>query len=387
MMMMGLHFLREVPFRDVYIHPLVRDERGQKMSKSKGNIIDPLAIIDEYGADALRFTLAAMAAQGRDIKLAASRVEGYRNFATKLWNAARFAEMNGCVRVAGFAPESAKETLNRWIAHETARAAREVTEALESYKFNDAAAAIYRFVWNVFCDWYLELSKPLLTGPDGPVKNETRAMTAWALDEILKLLHPFMPFITEELWRVTAEAGPKRDRLLVLSSWPRYDDLDDAEAEGEIGWVIDLVMAIRSVRAEMNVSPATQIPLVLVGASRLTRDRAKRWAEFVERLARVSDISFADAAPAGAVQLIVRAEVAALPLKGVIDLAAERARLEKELQKVEADTARIDAKLGNADFVKRAPEEVVEGEREKREEAQARRAKMLEALARLKGVG
>ncbi|MFL5084770.1 MAG: valine--tRNA ligase, partial [Xanthobacteraceae bacterium] len=219
MMMMGLHFMKEVPFREVYIHAIVRDERGAKMSKSKGNIVDPLGVIDEYGADALRFTLAAMAAQGRDIRLSNSRIEGYRNFATKLWNAARFAEMNGCVRVEGFDPRSAKETLNRWIAHETARAAREVTAALTSYKFNEAAGSVYRFVWNVFCDWYVELAKPYLTGPDGAAKAETRAMTAWALDEILKLLHPFMPFVTEELWRVTVETGPKREALLVLAAW------------------------------------------------------------------------------------------------------------------------------------------------------------------------
>src|SRR5215471_7096316 len=186
MMMMGLHFMEEVPFRDVYIHALVRDEKGQKMSKSKGNVIDPLELIDEYGADALRFTLAVMAAQGRDIKLSTQRVEGYRNFATKLWNACRFAEMNQCVTVPAFDPKSAKDTLNRWIAHETSKAVREITEAIEAYKFNDAAGTAYRFVWNIFCDWYLELAKPLLTGPDGVAKDETRAMAAWALDEILK---------------------------------------------------------------------------------------------------------------------------------------------------------------------------------------------------------
>jgi len=385
MMMMGLQFLKEVPFRTVYIHALVRDERGQKMSKSKGNIIDPLGLIDEYGADALRFTLTAMAAQGRDIKLSTGRVEGYRNFATKLWNAARFAEMNGCVRVEGFDPTSVKEVLNRWIAHETVRATREVSAALEAFKFNEAAAAIYRFVWNIFCDWYLELGKPVLAGPDGAAKTETRAMTAWALDEIVKLLHPFMPFVTEELWRVTAEVGPARDRLLILASWPEHGGLEDAAAEAEIGWVIDLVTAIRSVRAEMSVPPASQLPLVLTSSSAGTRRRAERWQTFVKRLARVSEISFAEAAPAGAVQLLVRGELAALPLKGVIDLAAERGRLEKEMAKVAGDIARIDAKLGNADFLKRAPEEVVEGEREKREEAETRRAKILEALERLKG--
>jgi valyl-tRNA synthetase len=384
MMMLGLHFMEEVPFKDIYIHALVRDEKGAKMSKSKGNVIDPLNLIDQYGADALRFTLAAMAAQGRDIKLATSRVEGYRNFATKLWNACRFAEMNGCVTVAGFDPKSANETLNRWIAHETARAARETTEAIVTYKFNEAAGAVYRFVWNVYCDWYLELAKPVLLGPDCPAKSETQAMVAWVRDEVLKLLHPFMPFVTEELWAVTAEGGPKRDGLLVLAAWPTLEGLEDETAEAEIGWVVDLVTAIRSVRAEMNVAPATMIPLVLVSAASATRARADRWAEFLKRLARLNEITFAEAAPAGSVQLVVRGEVAALPLKGVIDLAAERARLTKELGKVDADIKRVDGKLGNADFLARAPEEVIEGEREKREEAVARRAKILEALERLK---
>jgi valyl-tRNA synthetase len=385
MMMMGLHFMQEVPFRDVYIHALVRDERGAKMSKSKGNVIDPLELIDAYGADALRFTLAAMAAQGRDIKLSTQRVEGYRNFGTKLWNACRFAEMNQCGTVEGFDPRSAKETLNRWIAHETAKAAREITEAIEAYKFNEAAGAAYRFVWNIFCDWYLELAKPLLQGADGPAKDETRAMTAWARDEILKLLHPFTPFVTEELWRLTAQDGAAREGLLALAPWPKHEALDDLEAEAEIGWVVDLVTAIRSVRAEMNIAPATAIPLLLVTASAATQARASRWAEMMRRLARLSDISFAERAPQGAVQLIVRGEVAALPLTGVIDFAAEKARLEKEMARVKSDIARIDAKLANADFVARAPEDVVEGEREKREEAEARRAKIDEALARLKG--
>jgi valyl-tRNA synthetase len=382
MMMMGLHFMESVPFRDVYIHALVRDERGQKMSKSKGNVIDPLAVIDEYGADALRFTLAAMAAQGRDIKLSAQRVEGYRNFATKLWNAARFAEINGCARDPGFEARNAQETLNRWIVHETAKAVRDITAAIEAYKFNDAAAAIYRFVWNVYCDWYLELIKPILTGPDGSAKNETRAAAAWALDQILKLLHPFMPFVTEELWRVS---DADRNTLLALSAWPKHDGVDDPPAEAEIGWVIDLVTAIRSVRVEMNIPPATSLPLVLAGISTAVAERARRWAEFVQRLARVGEITFAEAPPRGAVQLVVRGDVAALPLKGVIDLAAERARLVKEMAKCDADIARVDAKLGNPNFVARAPEEVIEEEKEKREEAQLRKAKIADALQRLEG--
>jgi valyl-tRNA synthetase len=385
MMMMGLHFMKQVSFRDVYIHRLVRDASGAKMSKSKGNVVDPLGVIDQYGADALRFTLARGAAQGHDIRLGPQDVENNRNFATKLWNAARFAEINGCVRNPDFDPHHAKETLNRWIAHETAKTGEAVTAAIEEYKFNDAAAAIYRFVWNIYCDWYLELIKPVLTGSDGAAKNETRAAAAWALDEILRLLHPFMPFVTEELWRLTAEQGPPREHMLVLEAWPQHDGLDDDVAEAEIGWVIDLITAIRSVRVEMNVPASTALPLVLSGVSPQTAIRARHWAEFVQRLARVSEISFADAAPQGAVQLVVRGEVAALPLAGVIDVAAEAARLAKEMARADADIARVDQKLGNADFLKRAPSEVVEGEHEKREEARARRAKIAEALERLKG--
>jgi valyl-tRNA synthetase len=384
MMMMGLHFTGEVPFRNVYIHALVRDERGQKMSKSKGNIIDPLELIDEYGADALRFTLAAMAAQGRDIKLSTSRVEGYRNFATKLWNAARFTELNACGRVVGFNPTTVVETLNRWIGHQIARAVREVTAALEAFKFNEAANEVYRFVWNVFCDWYLELAKPVLTGPDGSAKVETRAMTAWALDVSLKLLHPFMPFVTEELWRVTAESGPSRPTLLALAEWPHHEGLDDEAAEIEIGWVIDLVSNIRSIRAEINVPSGSQIPLILANPSPATRERARRWQDVIGRLARISALSFADKAPAGAVQLVVRGDIVALPLKGVVDLSAESARLEKELAKLVNDITRIEAKLANTEFLRRAPEDVVEGEREKRDEAQARCASIREALQRVK---
>jgi valyl-tRNA synthetase len=381
MMMMGLHFQKQVPFRDVYIHRLVRDASGAKMSKSKGNVVDPLGVIDDFGADALRFTLARGAAQGHDIRLGPQDVENNRNFATKLWNAARFAEMNRCASTVGFDPKSAKETLNRWIAHETANAAREITAAIETYKFNDAAAAAYRFVWNIYCDWYLELAKPVLLGADGAAKSETQATVAWARDEILKLLHPFMPFVTEELWAVTAQ--PTRAALLALSEWPALDGLSDDKAESEIGWVVDLITVIRSVRAEMNIVNA--IPLVLVGVSPETTGRAGRWAEFIKRLARVSEISSVPTAPYGSLQLLVRGEVAALPLIGVIDLVAERARLAKEMAKAESDIARVDAKLNNANFVARAPDEVVEEEKEKREEAVGRREKIVEALERLKG--
>ena len=414
MMMMGIHFMKEAPFSTVYIHRLVRDEKGAKMSKSKGNVIDPLGVIDDYGADALRFALARGAAHSHDIKLSPQLVETNRNFATKLWNACRFAEMNNCAQPEGFDATQAKETLNRWIAHETVAATREVTEAITSYRFNDAAGAIYRFVWNVYCDWYLELAKPVLLGEEGAAKSETLAMVAWARDEILKLLHPFMPFITEELWAVTA----KRDGLLALAEWSRKapewtpdqlalmtaantngppiapiliepaaaDDFSDPAAEAEIGWVVDLVTAIRSVRAEMNIAPATLTPLVLAATSAETRGRAERWNDVVKRMARLSEISFADAAPEGAVQLLVRGEVVALPLKGVIDFSAERARLDKEIVKADADIKRVDAKLSNEKFVANAPEEIVEEEKEKRDAAAARKTKLLEALERLKNV-
>lgn len=383
MMMFSLHFMPDVPFHDVYIHALVRDEKGAKMSKSKGNVINPLDLIDQYGADALRFTLAAMAAQGRDIKLATSRVEGYRNFATKLWNAVRFAQMNGCERVAGFDPAAVEGTLARWIIGEAARATNEVTAAIEAYRFNDAAGAVYRFLWNVFCDWHLELAKPVLSGPDGAAKDEVRAATAFVLDVALKLLHPFMPFLTEELWARTGEHGPAREGLLALASWPDTAGLEAPDAEAEVGWVLDLVTEIRSVRAEMNVPAGAQIPLVLVNASDETRIRAKGWEDALRRLARLSEVSVSETMPSEAVQMVVRGEVAALPLAGIVDLTAELARLRKEEGKLDQEVARIDGKLSNAAFVARAPEEVVEAEREKRDEYLARKAKVQAAISQL----
>ena len=383
--MLGLHALDDVPFRTVYIHALVRDEKGAKMSKSKGNVVDPLDLVDRYGADALRFTLAAMAAQGRDIKLSVQRVEGYRNFATKLWNAARFAEMNGCRLDAGFAPAGVTQTLNAWALGEAARAVAEVTGALETYRFNDAANAAYRFVWNVFCDWYLELAKPVLQGEDGPAKDETRRTIAYLIDQICVLLHPFMPFLTEELWATKArEAGVERG-LLALGQWPDLGALARPEAEAEIGWVVDLVSEIRSARSETNVPAGAQIPLVLVAPSAAVRERVAHWGDTVRRLGRIAAIDIAEASPRNAVQLIVRGEVASLPLEGVVDLAAEVARLKKEDAKLDGEIAKIDAKLGNADFLARAPEEVVEEQRERREAGIARREKVREALTRLQG--
>jgi valyl-tRNA synthetase len=383
MMMMGMHFMKEVPFHTVYIHAIVRDEKGAKMSKSKGNVADPLAVIDEYGADAFRFTLAAMAAQGRDIRVSQQRIEGYRNFATKLWNAARFAEMNECVRQKGFNPGVVKETVNRWIAGEVERTAAAVTAGIEAYKFNEAATAVYEFTWGTFCDWYLELSKPILIGNDEVAKAETRATTAWALDQVLKLLHPFMPFITEELWARLVEVGIERDNLLCLSSWPDVTGLADADADAEIGWLVKLVSEVRSVRSEMNVPAGAKIPLVLVGAGKATRARAQHHEETIARLARLDGISFAKALPKGAAQIVVGEATAALPLAGVIDMAAERARLTREIDKALAEIAKIDAKLANANFVAKAPPEVVEESRERKAAFEAIVLKLQAALKRV----
>lgn len=392
MMMMGLNFMDEVPFRDVYLHAMVRDEKGAKMSKSKGNVIDPLVLIDTYGADALRFTFAAMAAQGRDIKLATSRVEGYRNFATKIWNAARFAEMNGCARAEGFDPAAVRQPLNRWILSEAARASEEIAEGIAAFKFNEAAGSAYRFVWGEFCDWYLELAKPVLQGENVAAedKAETQATVAHLIDLISQLLHPFMPFLTEELWRVKAGEGAPRKlakgdaSLVCLTRWPELAGLKDENAEAEIGFVVDLISDIRSVRSETNVPAGAQVPLVLVNASAATRAAVEAWSPMIERLARVSTIAFETVSPAQSAQIIVRGEVAALPLAGIIDLDVERARLSKELAKLDQDIVAVDRKLGNPDFVARAPEEVVEENRERKAQAEARKVKIQEALERLR---
>jgi valyl-tRNA synthetase len=387
MMMMGLHFRGEVPFRDVYIHALVRDEKGAKMSKSKGNVIDPLELVDRFGADALRFTLSAMAAQGRDIKLSESRVEGYRNFATKLWNASRFAEMNGCARVTGFDPQATREPLNRWILGEAAKAVAETSAAIESYHFNDAANAAYRFVWSVFCDWCLELAKPVLQSPEhSPAKAETQATIAHVLDTVYALLHPFMPFVTEELWTIKGEAGPARDSVLALGPWPSANFPVDAAAEAEIGWVVDLVSEIRSVRSEMGVPAAAQPALTLVAPPAELAAVARRWAETIRRLARVGDLVFADAPPSASLQIVVRGALAAIPVAGILDIAAESARLGKEIAKERGEVAKVDAKLANADFLARAPEEVVAEHQERREAALARIAKMAAAQERLERI-
>lgn len=387
MMMMGLHFMDEVPFKRVIINGLVRDEKGQKMSKSKGNVIDPLGIIDELGADPLRFTMAILSGT-RDIKLSKQRIEGYRNFGTKLWNAARFSQMNEARRVEGFDPATVEQTINRWIRGELTKAERAVSEAIEGGRFDDAAGALYRFIWNVFCDWYLELAKPVFNGSDEAAKAETRAMTAWTLDQILKLLHPVMPYITEELWAELGKEGPARETLLIGAQWPDLpDSFVDAAAEAEIGWLVDLVTEIRGLRGEMNVPPSAKPPLTFVAPDGATEARIARHRDLILTLARVSDIATAEAAPEGAVTFVSGGATAALSLAGIIDLAAEKTRLEKEIAAFDSDIGHVNKKLGNPNFVARAAPEVVDEQREKLAAAEAGKAKLQAALARLSEIG
>jgi valyl-tRNA synthetase len=384
MMMLSLKTQGQIPFKTVYLHALVRDEKGQKMSKSKGNVLDPLDLVEEFGADALRFTLAAMAAQGRDIKMSKQRVEGYRNFGTKLWNAARFCQMNECTLWEAFDPGSAKATLNRWIIGQTAKAAAEITAELEAFRFDQAAAAVYRFVWNVFCDWYLELAKPLLSGVDETVKDETRRTAAWALDHILRLLHPFMPFVTEELWGKLSEFGPKRERMLIQERWPTLPErLIDPVATAEIDWVIGLISEVRSARAELNVPPAAKAPLFLVGADKASQARLERYQDLIDRLARLEYSTIAAEAPQGAIVFAFEGATVAMPLDGLVDLAVERGRLAKEIARCEAEAARIEGKLANAQFVAKAPPEVIEEQRTRLAGYQAEKVKYEAAVARL----
>jgi valyl-tRNA synthetase len=381
MMMTGLHFTGQVPFKDVYIHALVLDEKGQKMSKTKGNVIDPLELINEVGADALRFTLASLAAQGRNIRLSKQRVEGNRNFITKLWNAARFGEMNAVEY--GAEPGLVSQPINRWIMGEAARAAKAVTQGLEAYRFNEAAGAAYKFVWNVYCDWYLELIKPLLMGEDEASKAETRRVAGWTFDRILQILHPFMPFVTEELWERLA---PGRAGFLMLSRWPE-GGVEDAEADAELGWVIEAISGLRGARGDVNVPAGTKVPLVVAGADDAVVARVERYRDLIMRLARLDGIRFADAAPRGSVTVVAGGATLALEVAGAIDPAAERARLSKEIARLEGEIAGIDKKLGNEAFLAKAPAEVVDEQNERRAEAVTVLAKLSAARTSLEALG
>lgn len=385
MMMMGIHFMDgDVPFERVFIHTRVLDEHGKKMSKTKGNVVDPLELVDAYGADALRFTLALAAGLGKDMRIGPSRVEVNRNFATKLWNATRFSEMNGCQTVAGFDPSAVKQQVNQWIVAETAAVAADVTKALEELHFNDAAGSAYHFVWDVFCDWYLEFAKPLFQGSDEAAKAETRATTAWVRDQILKLLHPFMPYITEELWARTEVPEAPRGSLLIEAAWPDLSTLPAfTEAAAEMRWVIELIAGTRSVRAEMNVPASAKIDLVLVGANEQSAARLARHQSLIQTLARLATATTAATVPAASAQFVIGEATVALPLEGVIDIAKEKARLEKDLKKAADEITRFEAKLNNPQFVAKAPEDVLTEQRERLAEAQDLQKRLGEAIARL----
>ncbi|ESQ80460.1 valine--tRNA ligase [Asticcacaulis sp. YBE204] len=381
MMMMGLHFTGKAPFQRVVINALVRDEKGQKMSKSKGNVMDPLILIDEFGADALRFTLTAMSGQGRDIKLAKQRIEGYRNFGTKLWNAHRFAQMNECAAPAGFDPANVKLTLSRWIRGETHKTVKTVTEALEACAFDDAANALYRFVWNVVCDWYVELSKPILNGDDEVAKAEIRATTAWVLDQCLILLHPVMPFLTEELWQAT----DGRANALIVQSWPTYDAAAiDAAADTEINWLIDLISEVRSVRSEMNVPGSAKVPLTLTGASAQTQGWLETHRDLILFLGRLGEVTTAEAAPTGSVPFVIAESTGNLSVAEFIDLKAEAVRLDKAIADFTKTIDGTKRKLDNPEFVKKAPEEVITENQERLKDAEDGKARLSVALERLK---
>ena len=363
MMMMQFAVVDQKPFHTVYVHALVRDEKGKKMSKSLGNVLDPLELIDEYGADAVRVTLTAMAAMGRDLKLSTQRIAGYRNFGTKLWNAARFAEMNDVFRTDASHTQAIPEpypnhTVNRWIIGETAKVREEVDAALENYCFNDAANTLYAFVWGKVCDWYVELSKPLLQGDDADAKAETQQVMAWVLDQCFILLHPIMPYVTEELWGTSGD----RDKMLVHADWPTYQaaDLVDKKADAEMNWVITLIEAVRSARGEMHVPVGLKVQMLHTG---LTADAHAAWDRneaMIKRLARIETLDEVDTLPKGCVSLSVEGGTFALPLADIIDVAEEKARLEKVLGKLAKEISGLRGRVNNPKFAASAPAEVVE---------------------------
>ena len=415
MMMQGLHFMDEVPFKDVYIHALVLDEAGKKMSKSVGNTLDPLDLIDgvdietlvakrtrglknpekapkiekatrkqypdgfePYGADALRFTLASMAGQGRNIRLSVDRIAGYRNFGTKLWSASMFGQMNDCNTVEDFDPSAVTMTLNQWIISELTLTVAEVSRCIESYRFNDAADAIYKFTWDTFCNYYLEMSKPTLSGDNQAEASETRAAFAWVRDQIVKLLHPFMPFITEDIWLKTSD----RNQALIISDWPEFSDmLINEAATKDMNWLIELITNIRSVRAEMNIPPSKKAPLLMLADS--LDPRLETYAEVLSPMARVESVEIASEAPKGALQTVVDGVTFAIPLDGLIDTGAEKARLSKEIEKAQSEIDKIDKKLSNEAFVSKAPEKVVTLQKERRAGYVDELDKLNEAIAAL----
>lgn len=385
MMMMGIYFCDEVPFKDIYIHALVRDGKGQKMSKSKGNVVDPLEIMDQYGTDALRLTLTALAAQGRDVRMGDNIVEGYRNFITKLWNVSRFIQMNGCRWDEYYDPKNCKLDLNRWIISKTQKAAETVQKSIEAYRFNDAANVAYQFVWSEFADWYIEFAKPLFNGKDENAAAETQKTAAWVLEKILRILHPIIPFVTEELYNLLY----KEQGMLMAQSFPMQEDfpLFDEDAEERIEKLIRLITKIRTLRSEMSVKPSALVELLVSRADDDVKNQLNEQFSLLAKLARISKIDYQeDGWPKGTVQDVVDELTIGLPLADVIDVEAEIARLDKEIGKFDKEIAMFKAKLSNANFVERAPEDVVEEQRVKLRDALSAKDRLSQALERFKAL-
>jgi valyl-tRNA synthetase len=379
MMMMGLHFMGEVPFKTVYIHGLVRDERGQKMSKSKGNVIDPLSLIDSYGADALRYSVAASAGQGRNVKLGPAKVEANRSFVTKLWNAARFCEMNGVKPNPLFKPEDARLPLSRWILDAANSAVAEATAALDAFRINDYANICWHFAWGDFCDWFLEFAKPAFASEDA---EEVKDVAGYVLGILLRLMHPVMPFVTENLWD---HFGYGKIFSLIHAEWPEAVSVHaPGPARDELSWTRKLISEIRTVRSEMNVPPSNKSPILLKDAAPETLARAERWREAIFRMARASEIGpLVGEVPKGSAQAVINEATVILPLAELIDLDAERARLANARKKAAAALEKVEQKLGNADFVARAPEAIIAENQERRENFRAEIARLDAALARI----
>lgn len=380
MMMMSMYMMKRVPFKKCYIHGLVRDEQGRKMSKSKGNTVDPMETIEKYGADALRFFMAAMETQGRDINLSDSRIQGYRNFATKLWNAARFCEMNECYSVKDFDVTSAKLEISKWIMAKAKEASAEVTENLNNFRFSDAANAVYQFIWGTFCDWYIELIKPIFYGENADEIKEIRAVTAWTLDRILVMLHPFMPFITEELWdNLTIRSGK-----LIHAAWPTDETVNGAD-KNEIDRAIDIISAIRSLRSAMNLPAGAKLHAFVKDAAAETLSVVERQKALICKLARLEELDALGnrEVTKDMVQTVSREAAILIPLKGVVDFEAERVRLQKELETLNKNLEGYSRKLNNESFVAKAPAAVVAEEKRRQAEAQENKAKVEEALARI----
>ncbi len=383
MAMQGIQFMKDVPWKRLYLHGLVRAEDGSKMSKSKGNVVDPLGLIDQYGADALRFFMAAMESQGRDIKMDDKRVEGYRNFATKLWNASRFCEVNGIGASKTLRAPAATLPVNRWIISEVTETLTTLDKALGDLRFDAAANTIYHFTWDRFCDWYLELIKPVLQGDDAAAADETRAVAGWVLDQIIVMLHPFMPFITEELWHSMASETGGRNYDLIVAKWPEPRAEIDADAKAEVDWLIRLISATRTAKVELNIAPGTKMTTHVRDGDDALQERIARQASALDRVGRLESFSF-DPAPEGATaQIVIDGATYVLPLAGAIDIDAEKARLGKALEGVSNEAKSLEGRLGNANFVEKAKPEAVEKARADLADKSAEAERLQAALARL----